>query len=257
MSIETQRPPWHHPIYRPRREFLAGAGGGFGMLALAALMDQEGLLASTPEVDPLAPKAPHFRAKAKHVIYLFMYGGPNHIDTFDPKPVPAKLNGQKLPPSLHNVRLQFTNAADAALLASHRKFRKFGESRIQVSDLFPNVAFVDDMAAMRSCHLEAWVHGMALNLMNTGSPRMGFPSMGSWIVYGLGSESRGLPAYVVIPEGGTKAGPPVYGPGLLPATYQGTVIPDKSDPFLNSRPPEGMTLEKPRAILDNARWFDQ
>jgi len=229
------------------------------MLALGALMEQDGLLGAAAETaDPLKPKPPHFPAKGKHVIYLFMHGGPSHIDTFDPKPLLQKLNGQRLPPSLQNLRLQFTNAADAPLLASQRKFEKFGQSGIEVSDLFPNVArHVDDLAVIRSCHHEAFVHGMALNLMNTGSIRMGFPSMGSWIVYGLGSESQNLPAYMVMLEGGTKAGPPVYGSGFLPATYQGTVIRDKGDPFLNIRPPAGMTVDEQRQMLSKAKWFDE
>jgi Protein of unknown function (DUF1501) len=244
--------------YTSRRDFLMKSGGGFGMLALYALLEQEKLRAATFGFDPLAPKPPHFPAKAKHVIYLFMHGGPSHLDTFDPKPLLQKLNGQRLPLSLQNVRLQFTNAAEAPLLASQRKFQKFGESGIEVSDLFPNVArFADDLAVIRSCHHEAFVHGMALNLMNTGSIRMGFPSVGSWIVYGLGTESRNLPAYMVMLEGGTKAGPPVYGPGFLPATYQGTVVRDKGDPFLNIRPPQGMSVEEQRKLLDNAKWFDE
>jgi hypothetical protein len=256
MSTESQE-PHRYTHYRSRREFLARAGGGFGMLALGALMDQQGLLGADA-VDPLAPKPPDFPAKARSVIYLFMHGGPSHIDTFDPKPLLQKLNGQRLPPSLQNVRLQFTNAADAPLLASQRKFEKFGQSGIEVSDLFPNVArFVDDIALIRSCHHEAFVHGMALNLMNTGSIRIGFPSMGSWIVYGLGSESRNLPAYMVMLEGGTKAGPPVYGSGFLPATYQGTVIRDKGDPFLNIRPPDGMSTAEQRDMLTRAKWFDE
>ncbi|HEY3840531.1 MAG TPA: DUF1501 domain-containing protein, partial [Bryobacteraceae bacterium] len=206
----------------------------------------------------LAPKPPHFPAKAKQIIYLFMHGGPSHIDTFDPKPALVKLDGQKLPPSLQNIRLQFTNAADAPLLASRRKFQKYGQCGMDVSDLFPNVAqHVDDLALIRSCHHEAFVHSMALNLMNTGSIRMGFPSMGSWIVYGLGSESRNLPAYIVMLEGGTKAGPPAYGSGFLPATYQGTVVRTKGDPFLNIKPPEGMTVGQQRDMLDNAKWFDE
>jgi hypothetical protein len=259
MSIEKPPRPDHYASpYSSRREFLTKAGGGFGMLALGALMEQEKLLGSTAEIDPLAPKPPHFPAKAKHVIYLFMHGGPSHIDTFDPKPLLEKLNGQRLPPSLQNLRLQFTNAAEAPLLASQRKFQKFGQSGIEVSDLFPNVSrLVDDLAIIRSCHHEAFVHGMALNLMNTGSIRIGFPSMGSWIVYGLGSESQNLPGYMVMLDGGTKAGPPVYGSGFLPATYQGTVIRDKGDPFLNIRPPAGMSLEEQRKLLDNARWFDE
>src|SRR5262252_6097713 len=158
MSIEVPRQPLHRiASYNSRREFLARAGGGFGMVALGAMLEQEGLLAAAPEVNPLAPKPPHFAAKAKHVIYLFMHGGPSHIDTFDPKPLLEKLNGQKLPESLRTVRLQFTDAADAPLLASRRKFAKYGESGIEVSDLFPNVSgFVDDMAVIRSCHHEAF-----------------------------------------------------------------------------------------------------
>jgi hypothetical protein len=256
MSIESQ-PLHRYTHYSSRREFLTRAGGGFGMLALGALMDQQGLVGAEA-MDPLAPKPSDFPAKARSVIYLFMHGGPSHIDTFDPKPLLQKLNGQRLPPSLQNVRLQFTNAADAPLLASQRKFEKFGQSGIEVSDLFPNVArYVDDLAVIRSCHHEAFVHGMALNLMNTGSIRIGFPSMGSWIVYGLGSESRNLPAYMVMLEGGTKAGPPVYGSGFLPATYQGTVIRDKGDPFLNIRPPDGMTTAEQRDMLTRAKWFDE
>lgn len=258
MSIESEQ-PHRYTHYRSRREFLTRAGGGFGMLALGALMEQEGVLAATVQAaDPLAPKPQDFPAKAKSVIYLFMHGGPSHIDTFDPKPLLHKLNGQRLPPSLQNVRLQFTNAADAPLLASQRKFEKFGQSGIEVSDFFPNVArLIDDIAVIRSCHHEAFVHGMALNLMNTGSVRMGFPSMGSWIVYGLGSESKNLPAFMVMLEGGTKAGPPIYGSGFLPATYQGTVIRDKGDPFLDIRPPAAMTVDDQRDMLAKAKWFNE
>jgi hypothetical protein len=245
--------------YSSRREFLERAGGGFGLLALFAMMEQDRLLgATTGASDPLAPKTPHFPAKAKSIIYLFMHGGPSHIDTFDPKPALEKLDGQKLPPSLRNIRLQFTDAADAPLLASRRKFQKYGASGMDISDLFTNVArHADDLALIRSCHHEAFVHSMALQLMNTGSVRLGFPSMGSWIVYGLGSESRNLPPYIVMQEGGTKAGPPAFGSGFLPATYQGTEIRTKGSPFLNIRPPEQMTQAEQRDMLDRARWFDE
>src|SRR5690349_86539 len=154
MSIE-KRPTHNPPRYGSRREFLERAGGGFGMVALCAMLQQQGLLAAPAEVNPLAPRPAHFPAKAKHVIYLFMHGGPSHLDTFDPKPLLEKLNGQRLPESLQNLRLQFTNAAEAPLLASQRKFLKCGESGIEVSDLFPNVArHVDDLAIIRSCHHE-------------------------------------------------------------------------------------------------------
>src|ERR1051326_3514395 len=150
MSTEKPRPEHYRMHYASRRDFLTAAGGGFGMLALCALLEQEKLRAATAEVNPLAPKPPHFQAKARHVIYLFMHGGPSHLETFDPKPLLQKLNGQRLPPSLQNVRLQFTDAAEAPLLASQRKFQRFGESGIEVSDLFPNVArFADDLAIIR------------------------------------------------------------------------------------------------------------
>src|SRR4051812_19582773 len=126
MSIENTLP--HRPSFQAsRRDFLTRAGGGFGMLALGALLEQQGLLGGTPEISSLAAKTPHFPAKAKHVIYLFMHGGPSHLDTFDPKPLLEKLNGQRLPASLRDVRLQFTDASDAPLLASRRKFQKFGQ----------------------------------------------------------------------------------------------------------------------------------
>jgi hypothetical protein len=254
MSID----PHIQKPYRSRREFLEKAGGGFGLLALLAMMDQDQLLATTAPADPLAAKAPHFPAKAKSIIYLFMHGGPSHIDTFDPKPTLAKLDGQRLPPSLQNVRLQFTNAADAPLLASRRTFRRYGQCGMEISDLFPNVArFADDLALIRSCHHEAFVHSMALHLMNTGSVRLGFPSMGSWVVYGLGSESRNLPPFIVMLEGGTKAGPPVYSSGFLPATFQGTEIRTKGSPFLNIHPPAEMTEAEQRDMLDRAKWFDE
>jgi hypothetical protein len=258
MSIDPE-PRHFRTHYSSRREFLERAGSGFGLLALFAMMEQDRLLGATPEsADPLAPKSPHFPAKAKSVIYLFMHGGPSHIDTFDPKPVLEKLDGQKLPASMRNIRLQFTDAADSPLLASRRKFQKYGACGMDISDLFTNVArHADDLALIRSCHHEAFVHSMALHLMNTGSIRLGFPSMGSWIIYGLGSESRNLPPYIVMQEGGTKAGPPAFGSGFLPATYQGTEIRTKGNPFLNIRPPEQVTEAEQRDMLDRARWFDE
>lgn len=258
--MSTNPKPLHvQTHYSSRREFLERAGGGFGLLSLFGMMEQDRLLGATPDpTDPLAPKAPNFPAKAKSVIYLFMHGGPSHLDTFDPKPLLNKLDGQKLPPSLQNVRLQFTNAAEAPLLASRRTFKRYGECGMDISDLFTNVArHADDLALIRSCHHEAFVHSFALNLMNTGSVRIGFPSMGSWIVYGLGSESRNLPPYIVMLEGGTKAGPPVYGSGFLPATYQGTVMRTKGSPFLNIRPPAEMTEAEQRDMLERAKWFDE
>jgi hypothetical protein len=258
MSINPKQ-PHYQTSYSSRREFLERAGGGFGLLALFGMMEQDRLLGATAgAVDPLAPKPPHFPAKAKSVIYLFMHGGPSQLDTFDPKPLLEKLDGKKLPPSLQGVHLQFTNAAEAPLLASRRKFQKYGQCGMDVSDLFTNVArHVDDLALIRSCHHDAFVHSTALHLMNTGSIRLGFPSMGSWVVYGLGSESRNLPPYIVMQEGPTKAGPPVFGSGFLPATYQGTEMRTKGAPFLNVSRPGEMTMAEQRDMLDRAKWFDE
>src|SRR3954452_22637208 len=237
--------------YGSRREFLELAGNGFGMLALSAMLGGGTAMAES-RVNPLSPKPPHFPAKAKSVISLFMHGGPSQMDTFDPKPLLNKFDGQKLPESYTGIRLQFTNAQQAPLLGSRRTFRKYGQSGIEVSDLFPNLAqHVDDMAVIRSCYHEAFVHSMAMNMMNTGSIRMGFPSMGSWVTYGLGCETQNLPAFVVMLEGGTKQGPPAYGSGFLPATYQGTVMRTKGSPFLNVNP--SIEPEQQKGLLDDLR----
>src|ERR1700686_3498914 len=252
MSNENPRGlPHIAPQYGSRREFLARAGGGFGMVALCALLEQEGLLAASSEVNPLAPKPPNFPAKAKHVIYLFMHGGPSHIDTFDPKPLLTKLNGQPPPPSFGKVDFQFTKMEKAPLLASSRTFRKYGQSGIEISDLFEHTAqFADDMAVIRSCYHDGFTHVIGQTWMNTGWGRVGRPSMGSWIVYGLGSESEELPAFMVMLDGGIKSGSPAYGSGFLPAMYQGTVLRTEGSPILNVKRPEEIGPDQQRKMLD-------
>jgi hypothetical protein len=201
------------------------------------------------------PKAPHFPAKAKSVIYLFMHGGASHIDTFDPKPELLKLHGKTVPPSFGNLQLQFTKTDEAPILASPFQFKKYGESGIEVSELFDSVAsHVDDIAVVRSCYHEAFIHSTALHLVNTGSIRIGFPSLGSWILYGLGSESRNLPSYIVMDSGPIKAGTGVYGSGFLPAVYQGTTLRSKGSPFLNLAPPESIDQGK---VLRSLEWFNE
>lgn len=239
----------HTAPIRTRREFLARAGAGFGMLPLAYLLERDAGGATIS--NPFAPKPPHFVAKAKSVIYLFMHGGPSHIDTFDPKPALEKLDGKTAPDSLGGVMLQFTNAAEAPLMASRRKFQKRGQSGLEVSDLFEHTAqHADDLALIRSCHHDGFTHANALNWMNTGWPRLGRPSLGSWVVYGLGSEADNLPAFVVMLEGSIKAGPPAYGAGFLPAMYQGTTLRSEGSPILNIRRPESIAAEEQRGMLD-------
>jgi uncharacterized protein DUF1501 len=180
-------------------------------MALAFLLQRDLLLASTSEIlNPLAPKKPHLATKAKSVIFLFMAGGPSQMDTFDPKPLLNKLEGQPLPSSFGPIKSQFLKP-NARLLGSRRTFRKYGKSGIEVSDLLPNMAeCVDDMAIIRSCYCDIIVHSAAQYQMMSGRVVPGFPSMGSWVIYGLGSESDSLPAYVVMPapEGALEGGQP-------------------------------------------------
>ena len=186
------------------------------------------------------PKPPHFPGKAKSVIFLFMVGGPSQVDTFDPKPALEKYNGQPLPASYGTIVSQFTKG-DTPLLRSPWTFKKYGQCGRDVSTLFPHIAeCVDDLCFVRSFYTDSTVHAPAMYQVNTGRILMGYPSMGSWITYGLGSESENLPAYVVMPqpEGTPEGGTPCWGAGFLPAVYQGTVFRSGASPILNLRPPE-------------------
>ncbi|HKA08572.1 MAG TPA: DUF1501 domain-containing protein [Gemmataceae bacterium] len=221
-----------HPT---RREMLLRAGAGFGTWAVLDLLAREAKgapVAGSP--NPLAAKKPHFDAKAKAVIFLFMQGGPSHIDTFDPKPKLKQLHGQPLPPSaVAGLRLQFTKN-DAAILGCPQSFRKCGESGIEIADTYPHLQGCgDDLALIRSCHHESFNHAPAQYMLNTGFSRMGYPCLGSWVTYGLGSESENLPAFVVMATtSDVKGGPPVYGQGFLPGTYQPTVLRNAGSPVL-------------------------
>ena len=233
----------HVRFTRNRRQFLTDAFCGFGSLAFAQMMYQQDLRANS--MNPLAAKAPELpdKAKAKSVIYLFMAGGPSHLESFDPKPLLNKLNGQKRPAEFGDVKYQFISP-NARLLGTKRTFRKYGKSGIDVSDLFPHLAqCVDDMAVIRSVQSDAIVHSAAQYQMMTGRVIPGFPSMGSWVIYGLGSESDSLPAYVVMPDpkGTLEAGMPMYSNGFLPAVYQPTCLRPGAKPVLNLDLPKQVT----------------
>jgi hypothetical protein len=251
--------PEHVRITRNRREILTDACCGFGGLAFAAMLQREQARAAS--INPLAPKAPQMpdKAKAKAVIFLFMAGGPSHMDTFDPKPLLNKLDGQKRPAEFGEAKYQFIKS-DARLLGSKRTFRKFGQSGIEVSDLFPHLAQrVDDMAVIRSCQGDMVVHSAAQYQFMTGRIIPGFPSIGSWVIYGLGSESDSLPAYVVMPDpkGALEAGQPMYSNGFLPAVYQPTTFRPGSKPVLNLDLPKGVTMGERRRTLDLIRGLNQ
>src|SRR4051794_8534085 len=236
----------------PRREFLRQAGCGFGAMALSWLMNQESRGDGTASANPLAPRPPHFTAKAQRVIFLFMHGGPSHLETFDPKPELQRLAGKPLPASFGPVETR-RKVASNPLLATKRRFRKAGRSGIEVSDFLPNIAgCVDDLAVVRSCWADSVNHPQAVYQMNTGSTLMGKPSLGSWVGYGLGTENQNLPAFVVLPDpsGGIKGGPPAYGAGYLPASYQGTVMRGGSSPILDLKSSDGMDNDRQRRVLD-------
>ncbi|MFM7150246.1 MAG: DUF1501 domain-containing protein [Gemmataceae bacterium] len=244
---------------RSRRDFLWQSGGGCGGLALSWLLAQDALAAGDkPLVNPLAARPPHFPAKAKSMIFLFMVGGPSPLDLFDPKPALAKYQGQPLPASFGMPVSQFTKG-DTPLLATTRKFRKAGKSGLDISDLMPHLAdCVDDLCYLRSCWCTSTVHAPAMYHMHSGRTTMGHPSLGSWVTYGLGSVSDNLPAYCVMlqPEGTPEGGAPCWSGAYLPAVYQGTLLRKGTAPLLNLRPPVGADGERQRRTLDLLRQMN-
>jgi len=209
--------------------------------------------------NPLAAKQPHIPAKAKSVIFLFMAGGPSHLETFDPKPLLNKLHGQKRPAEFGEAKYQFVTN-EAKILGSKRTFAKYGKSGIDVSDLLPHTASViDELAVIRSVHADMVVHSAAQYQLMTGRIIPGFPSMGAWVLYGLGAETESLPAYVVLPDpkGALEAGQPMYSNGFLPAVYQPTMLRPGSKPVLNLDLPDGITLDQRRKTLGLIRGLNE
>ncbi len=220
------------------------------MIALASLLANEQRTAASDD-RPAVPEL-HHRPRAKRVIFLFMHGGPSQVDLFDPKPTLKKLSGQTLPDSFGKVMTR-RKVAENPLLDAVRPFAQHGESGLPVSTLLPEIArHADSLCVLRSCHGDSVNHPQSVYQMNTGSILMGKPSMGSWVSYGLGSENRDMPAFVVLPDpgGGIKGGPPAWGNGFLPARHQGTTLRAGRNPILHLAPPDSMTDERQRAILD-------
>jgi hypothetical protein len=234
----------HVRYTRNRREFLTDAFGGFGALAFSSL--------ALAQDNPLAARASHHGAKAKSVIFLFMAGGPSHMETFDPKPLLNQLDGQPRPKEFGEAKYQFI-AKDAKLMGTKRTFAQYGKSGLWVSDLFPHTAqCVDDLAVIRSCQGDMVVHSAAQYQMMTGRILPGFPSFGSWVVYGIGAETQSLPAYVVLPDpgGALEAGQPMYLNGFLPAVYQPAMLRPGEKPVLNLDLPKGIDLASRRKTID-------
>ncbi len=236
-----------------RRRFLFESGTGFGALALNYLLGQGQAKANpSPSGNPLAPKPPHFAPKAKSCLFLFMEGGPSHIDLFDPKPLLNRLAGQRAPSFIPRV-ITSMGEFESPLLPSRRRWAQHGQCGTWVSDWLPHIATcVDDIAVIRSCWCNAINHSAGVCQMNTGSILAGRPSLGSWAVYGLGTDNQNLPAYVVLQDNPTSVvnGPRNWGAGFMPAVYQGIRFQNGSVPIPNLRPPEGISGEQQRGRLD-------
>lgn len=246
----------HFSTTTTRREFLLSAGGGFGGIALASLManEQQAVAASgehARSANPLASKETHFAPRARRVIWLFMHGGPSHVDLFDPKPELTRLAGQSLPESFGEVMTRRKVAANP-LLPAIKPFRPHGESGLEISDFLPHIGeCADELCVLRGCHGDSVNHPQSVYQMTTGSILIGRPSVGAWVAYGLGTENQNLPAFVVLPDpgNGVKGGPPAWGSGYLPATFQGTMMRPGKSPLLYLQPPEGITPERQRRLL--------
>jgi hypothetical protein len=235
-----------------RRYFLGAGMSGLGMAAFGQLIAAE----DVPVVNPLAPKAPHFPAKARACISIFLEGGPSQIDLFDPKPKLNALDGQPLPESLtKNVRFAFIKKESAVLLGSRRTFTRHGQSGMEFSDLVPHLATcADDLLMVRSMHTDQFNHHPAQLVLHCGRPFFGLPTAGSWLTYGLGSESQNLPGYVVLSAGrGTSGGASLWQSGFLPSVHAGVLFRNQGEPVLNLTNPPGMPPELQRRGLDALR----
>ncbi len=241
-----------------RREMLRTCANGFGMLGLASLLADESraapaLAKKVEAAGPLSVKAPMHLARAKRVIFLFMSGGPSHVDTFDPKPRLLAQNGQPLP--FNKPHLERTKTGN--LLGSPWSFKKYGQAGIDVSELFPHVAgCVDDLCVIRSMVADNINHNGACLQMNTGEQAFSRPSMGSWLTYGLGSENQDLPGFIVISPAQPAQGAPLWSSSFLPAAYQGTLVNNLKNPIANLKN-ANMSAQRQREQLDALRQLNQ
>jgi uncharacterized protein (DUF1501 family) len=269
--------PFHRPLTAPpaaasqamtRRHWITNVGGGMGAWALLSLLERDGHAAElAPAIsgaggtlNPLRARPPHFPAKAKSVIFLMMAGGPSQMETLDPKPVLNKLAGQRLPESFGKIPAQFTDITKELLLGCKFNFRNCGRSGIPISDAFPHLQrHADKLAVLRSCYHDAFNHSPAQYVLTTGMSRLGYPSIGAWITYGLGSQSDNLPAMVVMLEndGKVKGGTPLWGNGFLPAIHQGAPIQASGTPILYVKRPPEISEQSQRKTLDMAQWLNR
>ncbi len=254
------------PCHQTRRELVWQMGGGFTGVALAAQLQQDGFFSRVmadsgkPETafGPLAPRPAHFPARARACIFLMMNGAPSQVDTFDYKPALEKYAGQPLPPGRSYINSGGRRVG--FLTPAFRRFRPGGDSGLLISDYFPNVRqHADKLAVIRSCHTDSHAHGSALVAMNTGKTFIGLPSLGSWCVYGMGSENQSLPGYVVILDrrGGPISGQPNWSSGFMSAAYQGTLFRPAGNPILDLQGPQHITDDIQRSQLAMLRNLNE
>jgi len=240
---------------RTRRHFFRDCGVGLGAIALSSLLAQD---KPAPAADPLAPKKPHHRPKAKNIIFLFMAGGPSQLEFFDHKPKLNELNGQPIPASfIEGKRFAFMGSSHRVNLLGHdKKFKQHGQSGAWVSDMLPYTAGIaDELCFIKTCKTDLFNHAPAKLFMNTGSGLFGRPSMGAWMTYGLGSECADLPGFVVLQSGprGPRGGASLWGSGMLPSTYQGVPLRAQGEPILNLTNPRGVAAADQRKVIDAVR----
>lgn len=246
-------------VFEPtRRHFFRDCGVGIGSMALASMLARESQ--ASPAANPFAPKPPHFEPKAKAVIFMFMAGGPSQFELFDPKPELQKLTGEPIPESfVKGKRFAFMDTfakERPKLLGTRRKFARHGKSGAWVSECLPHFSkIVDDVAFVKSMATNVFNHGPAKVFFNTGSPQFGRPSMGSWVTYGIGSESKDLPGFVVLQSGprGPRGGAALWGSGFLPTTFQGVPFRSGGEPIVNLSSPSGVSRERQKDVLDAVR----
>ena len=234
-----------------RREFLQNGGLGFGALALSDLMSAE-TRANGSTINPLAARPAHVPGTAKNIIFLFMQGGPSQLESFDPKPVLKRFHGQLLPESLRDYDLAQINTADSKIMAPQFTFRRYGQSGQEVSSIFPGLAeHADRLAIIRSMHHELFIHGSAMIMMHSGTRLLGHPSIGAWVVYGLGCQSDNLPAYIAMTDQHFRNGASMYSSGFLPAVYQGTDMRAEGAPIQNLVRHRQISASEQRLLLDH------
>jgi hypothetical protein len=248
------------PQETTRRHFFGRCAMGLGGIALASLLNEQLLATDVPTAlpNPMAPRPPHFAPRAKNIIYLFMAGAPSQLELFDYKPKLIELNGQPIPQSfIEGKRFAFMGSSHGTnLLGTRRTFQQYGQSGMWVSEMFPQTAtIVDDVSFVTSCAADLFNHAPAKLFMNTGSGQFGRPSMGAWVTYGIGSESKDLPGFVVLQSGprGPRGGAVNWASGFLPTAYQGVPLRSQGDPILNITNPKGVTPERQRRTIDAIR----